>query len=185
MADEKGEFCGRLFSDLGADVIRIERPGGAVSRQLPPFAPNGGPSLYFALRNAGKRSLVLDVSDPLARDRLGALLADADVLIESHAPGFLADRDLAPAALIERHPHLVVTSITDFGQTGPYRDFVGTEMIGFAMGGLMHRAGIAEKPPVVAPGSKASRRDWPNPLRWWRGWTRIRRISTSSAESLT
>ncbi|MDH3213743.1 MAG: CoA transferase [Myxococcales bacterium] len=155
LADEKGELCGRLLADLGADVIRVEPPGGAASRRLPPFAPDGGTSLYFAVRNAGKRSVALDVESVAGRERLHGLLAAADVCVESFAPGFLTANDLDPAALVERTPGLVLVSISDFGQTGPYRDHRGTDAIGFAMGGLMHRAGIFEKPPLVAPGALA------------------------------
>ena len=97
MADEKGELCGRLLSDFGADVIRVESPGGAVSRRLPPFTPDGELSLYFAVRNAGKRSIALDLTTKVDRERLHVLLERADVLIESHAPGFLAANGLDPA----------------------------------------------------------------------------------------
>jgi crotonobetainyl-CoA:carnitine CoA-transferase CaiB-like acyl-CoA transferase len=86
---------------------------------------------------------------------LHQLLERADVCIEAFAPGFLAENELAPEELLRRYPSLVLVSITDFGQTGPYRDYLGTDMIGFAMGGLMHRAGIPEKPPLVAPGALA------------------------------
>ncbi len=155
LADEKGELCGRLLSDLGADVLRVEPTGGARSRRLPPFAPDGRTSLYFAVRNAGKRGTHVDWSDPDSRARLEQWLSSADVLVESEAPGALEALDLAPEAVASRHPHLIHTSITDFGHTGPYRDFVGTDMVGFAMGGLMHRAGRIEKPPLCAPGSLA------------------------------
>jgi crotonobetainyl-CoA:carnitine CoA-transferase CaiB-like acyl-CoA transferase len=154
-ADVRGELCGRVLADLGAEVIRIEPPAGAASRQLPPFAPNGGGSLYFAFRNAGKRSVVLDLDDERDRDRLHRQLARADVWIESGRPSALAARDLDPEAVLERHPRLILASITDFGQTGPYRDFEGTDMVGYALGGMMFRAGAAHRPPVVAPGSQA------------------------------
>jgi crotonobetainyl-CoA:carnitine CoA-transferase CaiB-like acyl-CoA transferase len=155
LADEKGELCGRLLADLGADVIRVEPPGGAVSRTLPPFAPGGGPSLYFAVRNAGKRGAVLDLATDAGRARLHALLDGADVLVESSRPGALARLGLGAGALLARHPALVVTSITDFGQDGPYRDYEGTNMVGVAMGGMLHRAGIPAKPPVLIPGQLA------------------------------
>ncbi len=155
LADEKGELCGRVLADLGADVVRVEPPGGAVSRTLPPFAPDGETSLYFAFRNAGKRGATLDLDDAADRTQLERWLDDADVLVESFAPGRLDALELGPDALVERHPHLVVTSISDFGQTGPYRDWSGTDLVGFAMGGMMHRAGIPEKPPLVAPGALA------------------------------
>jgi len=155
LADEKGELCGRMLADLGAEVIRVEPPGGAPSRRLPPFAPDGETSLYFGYRNAGKRSVVLDLETEAGRGRLHDLLAQADVLIETTHPGALAALGLSPASLLERHPHLVVTSITDYGQDGPYADYRGTDLVAFAMGGMMHRAGRFEKPPLVAPGSLA------------------------------
>ena len=155
MADEKGELCGRLLAHLGADAVRVEPPAGAASRRLPPFAPDGTTSLYFAHRNADKRGVTLDIEREAGRALLHRLLANADVLIETQAPGYLASLGLAPAQLIERYPRLIVASITDFGQSGPYRDYQGTDMVGFAMGGMMYRAGVAERPPVVAPGALA------------------------------
>ncbi len=167
LADEKGELCGRLLADLGADVIRVEPPEGAISRRLPPFVPrvgsagaendagNDASSLYFAVRNAGKRGVTLDIGTAAGRERLHELLSSADIFIESFAPGTLARNELHPNSLRERYPKLVLVSITDFGQTGPYRDYRGTDMIGFAMGGMMHRAGIFAKPPIVAPGALA------------------------------
>jgi crotonobetainyl-CoA:carnitine CoA-transferase CaiB-like acyl-CoA transferase len=155
LADVRGELCGRVLADLGADVVRVEPPGGASSRRLAPFAPDGKTSLYFAFRNAGKRGATLDLADGADRRRLGEWLDDADLLIESFAPGRMAELGLAPDTLVERHPQLCVVSISDFGQTGPYRDWRGTDLVSFAMGGMMHRAGSPEKPPVAAPGSFA------------------------------
>lgn len=155
LADEKGELCGRLLADLGAEVIRVEPPGGGLSRRLSPFAPDGETSLYFGFRNAGKRGAVIDLETGSGRERLHALLDRADVMIESGMPGSLARLGLAPESLMERHPQLVVTSISDFGQTGPYAAYHGTELVAFAMGGMMYRAGRIEKPPLVAPGNLA------------------------------
>ncbi len=155
LADEKGELCGRLLAEWGADVVRVEPPQGAVSRRLPPFAADGKTSLYFAVRNAGKRGIVLDLTSADGQRELHTLLDEADILVESSQPAERSRFGLDPVALVQRHPHLVVTSITDFGQTGPYRDYQGTDMIGFAMSGMMHRAGVAERPPVVAPGALA------------------------------
>ncbi len=154
-ADEKGELCGRILADLGARVIRLEPPAGARSRRLPPFAPGRSTSLYFALRNAGKRGITLDFRTPTGALLLHRLLERADAWIETERPGALAACGLDPAELLARHPALVVTSITDFGQDGPYRDWQGTDMLGFAMGGLLHRCGRADRPPVMPPGSLA------------------------------
>ena len=155
MADEKGELCGRLLADLGADVIRVEPPGGGISRRLPPLAPDGHTSLYFTYRNTNKRGVTLDVTKPPGRELLHRLLADSDIWIESFQPGYLASLGLDPARVLAQHPSLIITSITDFGQTGPYRNFVGSDMIGLAMGGMMYRSGVPERPPVVAPGAIA------------------------------
>jgi crotonobetainyl-CoA:carnitine CoA-transferase CaiB-like acyl-CoA transferase len=155
LADEKGELCGRLLADLGADVIRLEPPEGALSRRLPPFTPGRETSLHFAVRNAGKRGAVANLATEAGRARLHALLEGADVLVESTRPGTLARLGLGAGTLLARHPRLVVTSITDFGQDGPYREYQGTNMVAVAMGGMLHRAGIPQKPPVLIPGQLA------------------------------
>ncbi len=154
LADEKGEVCGRMLADLGAEVVRVEPPGGARSRRLPPFA--GGQSLFFAYRNLGKRGVVLDLTRVADRERMHGLLAGSDALVESGAPGALAAQELAPATLVRRHPHLVVTSISDFGQNGPYRDWVATDAVLEAVGGMLFKAGVAEREPLIPPGAIAS-----------------------------
>lgn len=157
-ADEKGEFCGRLLADLGAEVLRLEPPEGGVSRGLGPFAntPGGGrASLYFGLRNAGKRGITLDLEAAAGRELLHRLLERHDAWIESSKPGWLEARELAPEKVLARHPRLVMTSITDFGRDGAYRDFEATSMTCFAMGGMMHRSGAAHRPPCNAPGHLA------------------------------
>src|SRR5262245_14891585 len=153
LADEKGELAGRLLADFGADVVRVEPPGGARSRRLPPF--HGGTSLYFAHRNSNKRGVVLDLEVERDRARLQGLCARADVLIESFAPGALAKLGLAPPALVERHPHLVALSISDFGQTGPYRDWIATDATLEAIGGQVFKAGLPGLPPLLPPGALA------------------------------
>jgi crotonobetainyl-CoA:carnitine CoA-transferase CaiB-like acyl-CoA transferase len=149
MADEKGETCGRFLADLGADVIRVEPPGGARSRRLPPF--HGVTSLYFAVRNANKRGVTLDLAVPAGRERLLALLDSADVWIESTRPGTLAALGLDPADVLHRNPQLVITSITDFGQDGEYRDWEGNDSIHVAMSGILSRSGLAGRDPLVTP----------------------------------
>jgi crotonobetainyl-CoA:carnitine CoA-transferase CaiB-like acyl-CoA transferase len=153
--DEKGELCARLLADLGADVIRLEPPGGATARRLPPFAPGSGESLSFALRNAGKRGATLDLASATGRSLLGRLLARVDVLVESYTAADPALAALDPEPLCAAHPRLIVTSISDFGRSGPHAHYVGTDLTGFAIGGMMYRSGAAEKPPVAAPGQFA------------------------------
>ncbi len=152
LADEKGELAGRLLADFGAEVVRIEPPQGARSRRLPPFAPSGE-SLYFAYRNSNKLGHVLDLESEAGRAGLLDLLARADVLIESEAPGRMASLGLAPKTLSERFPHLVVLSISDFGQTGPYRDWVATDSTMCAISGMQFKAGVADREPLFSPGA--------------------------------
>ena len=152
-AVEKGELCGRLLADLGAEVIRVEPPGGVASRRLPPFHKDT--SLYFAVRNLGKKSATIDLERTDGRERLERMLDDADVWVESFPPGLLAARGLEFRGVLERHPPLVVTSITDFGQSGPYRDYQATDAVAVAMSGLLFRSGVPDKPPLLPPGSMA------------------------------
>jgi crotonobetainyl-CoA:carnitine CoA-transferase CaiB-like acyl-CoA transferase len=147
-SDECGEMCGRLLADLGAEVIRVEPPGGAASRSFPPF--HNGTSLYFAIRNLGKKSVTLDLNSADGRTRLDALLDSADVWIESHR--FL---NLDRSDILNRYPSLVITSITPFGLAGPYRDYAATDAVLVAMSGLLFRSGVLGKPPLTAPGALA------------------------------
>ena len=153
MADEKAELCGRLMADFGADVVRVEPPRGARSRRLPPF--HDGVSLYFEVRNANKRGAVIDVAGPDGRGALLDLLGHADIWVETSRPGELAAHGLDPVKMSARFPNLVVVSVTDFGQTGPYRDFVATDAVMEALSWMLFRAGVPQLPPVLPPGPMA------------------------------
>jgi crotonobetainyl-CoA:carnitine CoA-transferase CaiB-like acyl-CoA transferase len=144
MADEKGELCGRFLADLGADVIRVEPRGGARSRRLP---------LSFAVRNANKRGVTIDLEAD--RERLLALLETADVWIEATPPGTLAALGLGPDDVLARNPQLVITSITDFGQTGDYRGWQGNDLVHAAMSGILSRSGLAGRDPLRPPDGMA------------------------------
>jgi len=151
-ASERGELCGRLLADLGADVIRVEPPGGDPSRRLGPG--RNGVSYFFALRNLGKRSWCLDPSVPGSLDAFHHLLEEADFWIESSRPNRAAP-GLDPLAASRAHPGLIVTSITDFGHTGPYRDYAGSDPVLVALSGMLFKAGVAAYPPVLPPGYSA------------------------------
>lgn len=150
--DERGPLCTRILADLGADVVKVEPPGGAASRRLPPLAPDGQ-SLSFALRNVNKRSTTIDLAAD--RERFERLLAAADVWVDDHRPSELDALGLDPEEVAARHPRLVVTAISDFGRTGPYRDFVATDHVMVAMGGMLCRSGVVGRPPLLTPGSLA------------------------------
>lgn len=153
MADEKAELCGRLLADLGADVVRLEPPEGAPSRRMHPF--HGDDSLYYAIRNSNKRGAVADLATEAGQDRLVDLLGRADVWIETSRPGRLADLGLDPREISGRFPRLVVASITDFGQTGPYKDFEATDDVVVCLAGEVFRSGTVGKPPLLVPGAFA------------------------------
>ena len=153
MAEGKGEMCGRFLADLGADVIRVEPPGGAPSRALAPL--HAGASLRFATHNAGKRGVVIDHTTSAGREQLLRLLDRADIWIESARPGALSVLGLAVDLVHARNPNLVVLSITDFGQTGPYRDWVASDWTLLAMGGVLSRSGLPGREPLMPPGDLA------------------------------
>ena len=128
-----GAFCTKLLADQGADAVKIEPPGrGDAARYEPPFL--GGEShpdcsALFLAFNTNKRGITLDLETPSGRDLLHKLVADRDVLVESFTPGYLEGLGLGYDTLKRLNPRLIVTSITPFGQTGPYRHYRGTDLI--------------------------------------------------------
>jgi crotonobetainyl-CoA:carnitine CoA-transferase CaiB-like acyl-CoA transferase len=156
LSDERGFLAGRILADLGADVIKIEPPGGDPERLRGPFVgdlPGVGRGLPWLAANPGKRSLVLDLasSEP-DRSRFLELVGGADVVIETYAPGTL-DRwglgyDSLVASLPADHAGLVLCSITPFGQTGPYAGYAAHDLVAVAMGGNAFMTGDPERPPL-------------------------------------
>ena len=153
LTDRKGQMCGRFLADLGVEVVKIEPPGGDPARRLPPFA--GDTSLVFAHLNANKRSLELDLETAEGRERLRALAAETDILIESGAPGWMAGMDLGYDRLSESNPGLIMASITGFGQWGPHSVFAGNDLVVFAMCGLMSISGDPDGAPCAPPETQA------------------------------
>jgi len=149
----KLEMCGRFLADLGADVILVEPPEGTASRQNAPL--HQGTSLYFTAHNANKRSVTMDLLQAADQERLLALLGTADMFIETTQPGTLDALGLGAKTLQARWPSLVVLSISDFGQTGPYRDYVATNAVHTAMAGVLCRSGLPGMKPLMPPGSLA------------------------------
>ena len=158
LAGPSGAYCGKLFADLGADVIKVEPPGGDPARWTPPFwddVPDADGSLPFLYLNANKRSLELDLERPVDRARFRELALGADVLLESLPPGELARLGVDWETLRESRPDLVLTSITGFGQTGPHRAYRSSDLVAFAAGGAAYVIGSPEDPPVRLAGSQA------------------------------
>ena len=152
LATPLAEATGRVFADLGAEVLKIEPPGGCESRFTPPFAPGGegdpDGSLFWRAWGLGKRSVVLDLEREADRERLIALARGADVLIESFPPGAMDARGLGPAALRALNPALIYVSVSPFGQTGPYADHPATDLTLAAAGGLLNMQGDGDRPPI-------------------------------------
>ncbi len=146
-----GPFCTMLLGDLGADVIKIEPPGrGDLSRSLGGTALRlrGGDNAPFLALNRNKRSVTLDLKSPDGLDALRRLVRDADVLVENFRPGVMARLGADHAALSALNPRLVYASISGFGQTGPYADRPGFDLIAQGMSGVMSVTGEPGGPPV-------------------------------------
>ncbi|HEU5265352.1 MAG TPA: CoA transferase [Jatrophihabitans sp.] len=154
LTDGVGAMCGRLLADLGADVVLVEPPGGAGARSAAPVVD--GVSLPFLTQNVNKRLLRIDWSAPAGRDELLTLVRDADILIESQPPGRMAAAGLGVDALHAANPRLVITSVTDFGQTGPYRDWAGTDAVHLALSSVLSRSGQPGREPLLPPGRLAA-----------------------------
>jgi crotonobetainyl-CoA:carnitine CoA-transferase CaiB-like acyl-CoA transferase len=132
-----GPMCGKMFADMGARVIKIEPPGsGDEARAHPPFAgdvPHPEKSGFFLYLNTSKKSVTLDPAKPSGAEIFRQLVTRADILIENHRPGFIDQLGLGYEALHALNPRLIVVSISPFGQTGPYRDWKGSELIEWGM----------------------------------------------------
>ena len=153
-----GVYCGKLMADMGADVIKVEPPGGDPMRQIGPFLnadSSSGHSLYWLHFNTNKRSITLDVADPKGAELLSKMAQDADVVLETSPPGYLENLGLGYKDLSQTNPDLIYASLTPFGQTGPYKDFKATDLTGFAMGGYMYVTGWPDTPPTRLWGAQA------------------------------
>ena len=146
-----GPYCTRLLAGFGADVLKIEPPGGERGRRMGPFfqdEPGPDSSLVFAYLNAGKQSLTLNLKSEEGRDVLKSLLAETDLVVENFAPRVMPSLGLDYESLREIAPHLVMVSISNFGQTGPYRDYKATDIVEYALGGLMYIFGAYDREPL-------------------------------------
>jgi benzylsuccinate CoA-transferase BbsE subunit len=152
LTGEIGQYATKLLADLGADVIKIEPPGGDPVRALPPHY-HGRPdiSLYWLNLNTNKRSVTLNLESAEGRRLFERLVATADVVAESFKPGYLGSIGLGYEALSRIKPDIILTSITGFGQTGPHAQWEAPDIIGVAMGGPMWLAGEPNEPPSILP----------------------------------
>jgi crotonobetainyl-CoA:carnitine CoA-transferase CaiB-like acyl-CoA transferase len=153
VTDAKGFICGKVLADLGADVIKIERPGGDPARSIGPFyhnIPHPEKSLYWFAFNGNKRGITLDIERTDGQEILKKLVKTADVLIESFDPGYMEKQGLGYSTLSQINPMIVVTSITSFGQKGPYREYKASEIVLWALSGMMYIIGDSDRPPLFS-----------------------------------
>jgi crotonobetainyl-CoA:carnitine CoA-transferase CaiB-like acyl-CoA transferase len=154
LCDDDGDAVTRILADLGADVLKVEPPGGSPSRTSRPTLRGTG--VRFALHNANKRSAVLDPSDPDDRARLIELASGADIVVDSGFPGRAAAYGTSCEQLADRFPQLVALSVTDFGRTGPRADWRATDPVLYALSGALARSGPTTGTPVCPPDGIAS-----------------------------
>jgi len=146
-----GPMAARMLGDLGAEVTKVEPPDGDPARTLRPLigqGPVAERSLLFAYLNWNKLGITLDFESADGQATMAALVRSADIVIESFRPGRLASWGLSPQQMMEWNPRLVVTSVTDFGQEGPYATYRGSDLVQQAMSGIMQISGDADRAPL-------------------------------------
>jgi crotonobetainyl-CoA:carnitine CoA-transferase CaiB-like acyl-CoA transferase len=150
LTDEKGLLCGKILGDLGADVIKIEKPGGDAARRIGPFyhnEPNLEKSLFWFAMNTSKRGITLNLEKAYGRDIFKRLVKAADFVIESFQPGYLDKLGLGYRDLEKLNKRVIMVSISPFGQTGPRSAWKTSDIVSWAMGGQMAPCGEPDRPP--------------------------------------
>ena len=153
LTDEQGMIAGKFMGDMGADVIKIEKPGGDDARRIGPFYHDeidSEKSLYWWVMNTSKKGITLDITKPAGIEVLKNLVKKSDFLIESFPVGYLAKFGLDYPSLEKINPGLIMVSITPFGQNGPYKHFKGSDIVlwGMGAGNYMRTMGDIDRPPI-------------------------------------
>lgn len=158
ICDETGSYCGKLFADMGAEVIKVEIGVADAARMIPPFLhghADSESSFQFLYHNTSKKSITLDINTREGQEKVRKLVRYCDLVIETLPAGKLAELNLEVGSLQIDHPGLVVTSITGFGQTGPHSHYKTADIVASALGGVMVATGFPEDPPVKLAGSQS------------------------------
>ena len=158
LTDEKAVFCSKLLADLGAEVIKIERPGGDSSRWLGPFwknSPHPERSLSFWYNNSSKLGITLNLEVKEGQEIFRQLVNKTDVIIETFPPEYAKKLKLDYQSLVEINQRLILASITGFGQTGPYRQYKSCDIVASATGGQMYICGAPDTPPLKPYGEQS------------------------------
>ena len=156
--DIAGSFCARLLADYGAEVLQLEPPGGAALRRMGPFFqddPHPEKSLFFLVLNLNKKGATLNLQTETGQALLKRLVPHVDVIVESYRPGYLASLGLGHQDLQALNPALTMTSVTPFGQEGPYSQYRGEEIVNYAMGMIMSISGVQGREPLKHGGFQA------------------------------
>jgi benzylsuccinate CoA-transferase BbsE subunit len=151
LTNERGFLTGKLLGDLGADVIKIEKPQGDPARRLGPFyhdIPHPEKSLYWMGFNSNKRGITLNIETADGKEIFKKLCKTADIVIESFDPGYMDKLGLGYAVLSQINPGIIMASITGFGQSGPYRDYKAPDIVLWALSGLAYVTGDPDRPPL-------------------------------------
>lgn len=151
LTNERGYLCGKILANLGADVIKVEKPGGDSGRRIGPFyhdIPHPERSLYWAAYNTNKKSMTLNLKTEDGRALFKKLVAGTDVVIESFDPGYMESIGLGYSNLNKINPRIIYASISPFGQQGPYRGYKDSDLVLMSMGGYVYSCGSPERPPV-------------------------------------
>jgi crotonobetainyl-CoA:carnitine CoA-transferase CaiB-like acyl-CoA transferase len=151
LTNETGIICGKILANMGVDVIKVEKPDGDSARDVPPFCrdnpePNNG--LYWLAFNTDKRGITLNLETAQGQDLFKKLVKSADFVIESFPPGYLDKLGLGYTDLAEINPRVIMTSITPFGQKGPYSHYKSCELVAAAMSGILENTGDPDRAPV-------------------------------------
>ncbi|MFC1942410.1 CaiB/BaiF CoA transferase family protein [Chloroflexota bacterium] len=154
LTDEKGLLGGRILADLGADTIAVEPVEGNPARRIGPFyhdINHPEKSLFWFSMNTNKRGITLNLETPDGKEIFKQLAGTVDFIIESYPPGYMDSLGLGYETLSRINPGLVMTSITPFGQTGPWRDYKSSDLVAMAMGGLVYISGEPGREPLRVP----------------------------------
>ena len=158
LADEKASFCTRLLGDMGACVIKVEKPGGDPSRGIGPFwknSPKPEESLFFHYHNTNKYSITINLEHSAGRDILRRLIKSSDIMVETFPPGYLKQLGLGFEVLRKINPRLIQVSVTGFGQTGPRNKYKSCDLVASAFGGQMYVSGSHVTPPLKPFGEQS------------------------------
>jgi crotonobetainyl-CoA:carnitine CoA-transferase CaiB-like acyl-CoA transferase len=151
LTDEKGLLCGKLLGDLGADVVKVERPGGDAARGIGPFyhdQVDPQKSIFWFAMNTSKRGITLNLETADGRDIFRKMVKNTDFVVESYPVGYMDKLGLGYKDLEKINPRIIMVSITPFGPTGPWKDWKTSDIVAWALGGEMNLVGDVDRPPI-------------------------------------